>query len=162
MVPATGYNKGEINVPEALHRLQSYVNEFPRLYEKFTPKELLDKQVAGKWSKHEILGHLIDSAINNLRRFTEIQFLPQPYAIIPYQQDELVIVNNYQYLPTEHLIQLWKSLNRQIIYVVEDIPKEKLSLAVVPQYNNDETKTLSWIIVDYVAHLEHHMKQIFS
>ena len=162
MVPAAGYNKGEINVPEALHRLQSYINEFPGLYEKFTPKELLHKQVAGKWSKQEILGHLIDSAINNLRRFTEIQFLPQPYVIMPYKQDELVIVNNYQYLHPEHLIQLWQSLNRQIIFVVEDIPKEKLSLAVIPQYDSSETQTLSWIVVDYVAHLEHHMKQIFS
>jgi hypothetical protein len=162
MVPATGYSRGEINVPEAMHRLEKYISEFPRLYEKFTAKELLHKQFAGKWSKQEILGHLIDSAINNLRRFTEIQFLPQPYVIVPYKQDELVIVNNYQYLPTEHLIQLWQLLNRQIIYVVEDIPKEKLSLAVDPRYDNGETKTLSWIVVDYVAHMEHHMKQIFS
>jgi hypothetical protein len=162
MMPATGYAQGEVNVPEALHRLEGYISEFPVLYQKFSSKELLQKQVAGKWSRQEILGHLIDSAINNLKRFTEAQFLPQPYVITPYQQNELVIVNNYQYLPTEHLLQLWQSLNRQILYVVEDTPKEILSRAIDTKNDNGETKTLSWIIVEYVTHLEHHLKQIFD
>jgi hypothetical protein len=73
-----------------------------------------------------------------------------------------VIVNNYQYLPTEHLLQLWQSLNRQILYVVEDTPKEILSRAIDTKNDNGETKTLSWIIVEYVTHLEHHLKQIFD
>jgi ribosome biogenesis SPOUT family RNA methylase Rps3 len=31
-----------------------------------------------KWSKKQILGHLVDSGINNLQRFTEIQFEEKP------------------------------------------------------------------------------------
>lgn len=40
-----------------------------------------------KWSKKEILGHLIDSGINNLQRFTEIQYESKPYKIRKYKQD---------------------------------------------------------------------------
>jgi hypothetical protein len=119
MVPEAGYNQEEINIPEAMQRLEKHIENLPGMYKRFSVEELIERPAPGKWSKQEILGHLIDSAINNLKRFTEIQFLPQPYHIISYQQNELVIVNNYQYIPVDHLLQLWQSLNRQIIYVAQ-------------------------------------------
>lgn len=114
----------------------------------------------GKWSPQEIMGHLVDSAINNLRRFTEIQFLPQPFTVVGYKQDELVKVNNYQQLPAEHILTLWQQLNRQIIYVIENIPAEKLSIPVIIPPARKET--LEWLISDYVDHMEHHLRQIFG
>ena len=161
MVPAAGYNQGDINIPEAMQRLAEHIASLPSRYNQFSADDLHHKPAPDKWSKQEILGHLIDSAINNLKRFTEIQFLPQPYQIISYQQNELVIVNNYQNIPIEHLLQLWQSLNRQIIHVVHNIPAEKLDYSVDPRYDNKETKTLGWVIADYVAHMEHHFGQVF-
>ena len=58
--------------------------------------EFSRKSSPEKWSKKEILGHLIDSAVNNLQRFTEIQFQDKPYPIQKYDQDQLVIANDYQ------------------------------------------------------------------
>ena len=107
-----------------------------------------------------MLGHLIDSALNNLRRFTEIQFSPAPYIIVSYNQNELVRVNHYQDLPLDHLLELWESLNQQILYVVKQIPAAKLETPVNPQYDNDEMKSLNWVVCDYVAHMEHHLKQL--
>ena len=161
MVPAAGYTGGDINIPKAMESLKHYINDFPGMFNQLNPNEILQRPLPGKWSKKEILGHLVDSAINNLKRFTEIQFLPQPYKIISYQQKELVTVNDYQNIPIEHLLQLWKSLNSQIMYVVQNIPAEKLEFSVDPQYDNKETKTLGWVIADYVAHMEHHMRQVF-
>ena len=162
MIPAAGYTQGEINISLAMQRLEKHIIELPDRYLSFSTEVLVQRPVSGKWSKQEILGHLVDSAINNLKRFTEIQFLPQPYVITSYQQEELVIVNNYQRVHISHLLQLWQSLNRQIVHVVLNIPEEKLNLLVDPQYANRETKTLAWIISDYVAHMEHHFKQVFD
>ena len=162
MVPAAGYSQGEIDIPSSMERLETYINDFPVRLQQFTRQELLERPAEGKWSKQEILGHLIDSAINNLKRFTEIQFEPQPYRIISYKQDLLIPVNKYQELPLEHLLRLWRSLNRQIIYVVQNIPEEKLDFKVDPQYDDKEMKTLGWIICDYVAHMEHHFRQMFE
>ena len=162
MVPAAGYSQGEINMPKAIQRLEAHINDFPRRLQLLSEEELLRRPSADKWSKQEILGHLVDSAINNLKRFTEIQFEPQPYSIISYKQDLLVTVNNYQALPLGHLLQLWQSLNRQIVYVIQNIPAEKLDFKVDPQYENKEIKTLGWIISDYVAHMEHHFRQVFG
>ena len=44
------------------------------------------KPAPNKWSKQEILGHLIDSAVNNHQRFVRTQFQDVPH--IPYDQDQ--------------------------------------------------------------------------
>ena len=156
-----GFFQEAIEVNDAMRRLDSYIGSLQNRINKFSSQEMLRKPAPGKWSKKEILGHLIDSAINNLKRFTEIQFLPQPYSVIAYRQNELVIINDYQNLPLDHLLDLWQALNRQIVFVVKNIAAEKLNYAVDPQYENKEMKTFGWIICDYVAHMEHHFRQIF-
>jgi len=157
-----GFYNEAVNVDSGMKRLEVHIEEVPVLFKGFTDKELLQKPAPGKWSKKEILGHLIDSAINNLKRFTEAQFLPQPYEVVSYQQVELVDVNHYQELPIEHLIALWTVLNRQIVFVVQHIPANKLDYAVDPKYDNGEMKSLGWIICDYVSHMEHHLKQVIA
>jgi len=55
----------------------------------------LDEQIAShkpspsKWSKKELIGHLIDSAHNNLRRFIVAQYEEKP--LIKYAQDYWVL-----------------------------------------------------------------------
>lgn len=157
-----GYVHEFIDVDAAMQQLEVHINKFPAKMKELSKEKLLKRPAPGKWSNQEILGHLIDSAINNLKRFTEIQFLPQPYTVISYKQNELVAVNDYQNLPLPHLLDLWQALNRQIVLVVKKIPIEKLNYPVDPQYDDRELKTLSWIILDYVGHMEHHLRQIFT
>ena len=156
-----GYVQDKLDTDAVMKQLEKHMESFPVNLRQLSSAELLNKPVPGKWSKKEILGHLIDSATNNLKRFTEIQFLPQPYKVISYDQVNLVIVNDYQNLPLDQLLNLWQALNRQIVFVVRNIPAEKMSYPVDPQYENKELKTLSWIICDYVAHMEHHFRQVF-
>ena len=157
-----GYLQTEVDTNAAMQQLEKFIESFPVKLKQFSPGELLKRPAPGKWSRQEILGHLIDSAINNLKRFTDIQFLPQPYTVISYRQDELIAVNDYQNLSLDHLLNLWQGLNRQIMFVVKRIPPDTLKYPVDPQYESKELKTLGWIICDYVAHMEHHFNQIFS
>ncbi len=112
----------------------------------------------GKWSKKEILGHLIDSAINNLQRFTEIQFFPQPYKHRSYKQDELVKANNYQEANLSELLELWISLNKRIVGVIKNIKTEDLELEILLE--NNDIIDLNFLIKDYAIHLEWHVNQI--
>lgn len=48
----------------------------------------------GKWSKKEILGHLIDSAANNHQRFVRLQ-LAQRLELPGYEQEGWVSVQHY-------------------------------------------------------------------
>jgi hypothetical protein len=157
-----GYAAEDIlDVSASMDRLEDHIEAFPIKIKKLSSEELLYRRAEGKWSKKEILGHLIDSAINNLKRFTDAQFSQLPYEVVSYRQVDLVVVNDYQNLPLDHLLGLWQALNIQIVFVVRNIDDEKLNYAVDPQYENGELCTLGWIIVDYVAHMEHHFRQIF-
>jgi hypothetical protein len=146
---------------EVISRLEGHIANVPGKFTALTEEKRLAKPAPGKWSPQEIIGHLIDSALNNLRRFTESQFLPQPFTVIGYQQDNLVMINRYQQLPADHLLALWQMLNRQIVYVIKNVPDEKLAYTVIIA-SKGEPKTLEWLIVDYVDHMEHHLRQIFG
>ncbi|WP_109435421.1 DinB family protein [Aquimarina sp. AU119] len=113
-----------------------------------------------KWSKKEILGHLIDSAIHNLQRFTEVQFEPKPYIVRKYNQNDLVKVNRYQECTIENIVELWGTLNKQIIFVIKNLSTEELNYKI--DIEEDDLKTLDWLIVDYVEHIQHHSKQILN
>ncbi|AEW03273.1 hypothetical protein A4D02_04475 [Niastella koreensis] len=123
----------------ALFQLEKHLQEVPQHFNQFSPEVLLNKPAPGKWSKQEILGHLIDSAINNLKRFTDTQYFPQPYTVIRYQQDDLVIINRYQQLPLEYLLQLWSILNKQIVNIISTIPAEKLPYTVIIPSGDSKT-----------------------
>lgn len=121
-------------------------------------QQLAAKPKPTQWSKKEILGHLIDSARYNLRRFTEIHIKPKPYQIIDYEQDELVIVNDYQRAEPKDLIMLWVGLNRQIIHIIRELNEK--TVQVQAKLPNQKMTNLLFLINDYLDHLEHHVKQI--
>lgn len=144
---------------DTLDRLTTYIDQIPADLSNLPEAQIMNQQ-PGKWSRKEILGHLIDSAINNLKRFTDVQFADGSYLVQAYNQDELVRVNQYQQVPLDHLLILWQSLNRQILVVARAIPLDTLSRPIQFSQVNTEHKTLEWLLNDYVAHLEHHLKTL--
>lgn len=123
----------------------------------------------GKWSKKEIIGHLIDSAANNHARFVRAQRSTH-LVFEGYDQDEWVRVQRYRERRWEDLVRLWQEYNRHIAFVMaatdESVltrPRSRHSLddiafRFVP---SDQPTTLAYLMSDYVDHLEHHLRQIF-
>ena len=118
------------------------------------------KSSTDKWSKNEILGHLIDSAINNLKRFTECQFSNEPYLVTAYNQDELVKLNKYQERKFDDLLKLWCHLNKQIAFIFKDISEEQLKTKI--NLYDLSICDLEFLIEDYITHMKHHLNQIFE
>ena len=141
--------------------LSKYIALFPYHLKHIPEKELKYKPRPEKWSKKEILGHLIDSAVYNLERFSKIRFAPQPFEIIPYPQDDLVKANEYQNGDTNQMLDLWASLNRQILGLWKHYAPKELNLKFRISYT-DQIVDLPWWINDYTEHMEHHFKQIFG
>ncbi|MDI9311084.1 MAG: hypothetical protein QM535_12785 [Limnohabitans sp.] len=113
-----------------------------------------------KWSKKEIVGHLIDSAMNNTRRFTESQFSTETYLVMAYNQDELVKVNKYQEYNTIKLFKLWYRLNKHIAFILKDISEEQLKTKI--NLYDLSICDLEFLIEDYITHLRYHLKQLFE
>ena len=123
-------------------------------------QKLAAKPKPTQWSKKEILGHLIDSARYNLSRFTEIHIKPKPYQVIDYEQDELVLENDYQRAEPKDLTMLWVSLNKQIIQVIKK--QTEKTLQIQAKLPSQETTNLLFLINDYLEHMEYHVKQIID
>ena len=133
--------------------LNENVNYFPTI-----SNEILEDKVPGKWSKREILGHLTDSAIHNLVRFTEINYVEKPYQHRPYNQIDLVNLNQYQTMDIDELTQLWFVINKQIIRIMKSVDNEALDYKIV--LSDGSIIDLKFLMTDYVTHLEHHINQI--
>ncbi|UOQ78775.1 DinB family protein [Hymenobacter sp. 5516J-16] len=123
-------------------------------------QELAEAPSPGRWSRKEILGHLIDSAANNHRRFVLALISPEPLLVQSYDQDAWVRVADYQNAPTDELLHLWTSYNRQLIRLLERVPATAHEFRC--QLDDGYTVTLGWLIEDYAVHLEHHVQQILD
>ncbi|MGI9581921.1 DinB family protein [Chryseobacterium sp. RRHN12] len=132
-------------------------NELQR-FQNISEEEWSYKSSPEKWSKKEIIGHLCDSALTNIRRFVVTQYKENENIV--YDQNFWVKAQNYQNVPTSDLIGLWKSLNYQIVHVVENIPDEALQRTCDTTKTELQRFTLEFIIKDYVDHLQHHLKAI--
>jgi hypothetical protein len=135
--------------------LNENVNYIPTIQ-----NEILDAKNPGKWSKKEVLGHLVDSAIHNLVRFTEINYSEKPYRHRPYNQIDLVNLNQYQKTDIKELTQLWFSINSQIVRIMKSIDENALDYKII--LSDESVIDLRFLMTDYVEHLEHHINQIKS
>lgn len=113
-----------------------------------------------KWSKKELLGHLVDSAASNLRRLVVSQY--EQGTKIVYHQDEWVAYQDYQSANITELKMLWKLLNYQYVRVIQNIPGHKLEYVCDTGKGKIEMRTLAYLITDYLVHLNYHLKQFFD
>lgn len=112
-----------------------------------------------KWSKKEILGHLIDSAANNHQRF--VRAVNQTAGEFPtYDQDEWVRIQRYNEMPWSFLVTFWSAYNNHLSHIIEHIPESAGSSTC--NIGKEEPVILEFVIKDYLQHLQHHLKDILE
>ena len=144
---------------EIIKRLDYLSQAVPIRVKQFSEQEFSAKFL-NHWSRKEILGHLCDSATNNHHRFINIQFESQPFVVPPYNQNNWVLIQDYQGIPTCEIVELWTTLNRQIVRVISKISEEKL--LYLCDIGDNKTITLGELIHDYLRHIDHHLRQILG
>ncbi len=113
----------------------------------------------GKWSKKEILGHLIDSAANNHQRFVRAQ-LASRIELPGYAQEDWVACQAYQARGWQELIRLWEAFNRHLAHLIARV--SEASLGAECRIGDSAPVTLEFIMRDYLRHLRHHLQQILD
>ncbi len=143
-------------IEQAVARLHFLLSAIPPLLHAADGESFLLKPAPDKWSKQQILGHLIDSACNNHQRFVRIQFEDEP--VIFYDQNNWNQHSYYQNRDKRQLVIFWEVYNMQLLQLITCIPDNLLQRK--GRAKNAEPATLAWYINDYVAHLEHHLHQL--
>ena len=141
------------NVIQALSLL---LEEVPRKIREIPMEEINLKPAPEKWSKKEIIGHLCDSCYNNLQRIIRVQYENKPFII--YNQDEWVKNQDYQNRDITDVLDLWLSLHKQFIHALDKFPENHLKSII----DWGDEVTAQYVIVDYLDHQNHHLKQIFG
>ena len=119
--------------------------------------EAAQKSLPDSWSKKEILGHLLDSAVNNHHRFVRAQQV-EVLTFPAYDQPHWVNSQGYQERPWLELVDLWRLYNRHLAHVINLIPAEKL--AVVCVIGSNEPVTLGYLAEDYLVHMRQHLEEL--
>lgn len=121
-----------------------------------------------KWSKKQIIGHLIDSAYNNHQRFLSAH--NQDNLIFQgYDQEAWVALNDYQNRSQEEVLNTWRVANQHLAHLIGGISDDLLNhktrthnFHIIGMNRPDEgsLSSLAYLIWDYIFHVEHHLNQI--
>lgn len=139
-------------------QLNKILEEVPAKLRAFNEDEFSSRPQPGKWSRKEIIGHLIDSATNNHHRFIRAQFDDKPRIL--YDQEKWNEHGCYAQMDGNHLITFWELYNRHLVELIRMIPSSLLERECM--MGDGTTRTIRWLFEDYVRHLEHHLRQIFD
>ena len=112
---------------------------------------------AGRWTRKQILGHLLDSAANNRQRFVRAS-LEGSYVGPSYAQDGWVAAHGYAHLSWKTLVEWWNVQHDILMHVVERIPEERMNALCT--VGDEAPVTLRFLIEDYTRHQFHHFDQM--
>ncbi len=128
------------------------------------------RPAGGGWCIREVIGHLLDSACNNHRRFIINQAADAGTLLIidPYDQADWNSLQHYADRPAADLLAFWAAYNRHLAHVIAAIPDDvlnrprgpiaRLGSLYIP--TPDADATIGYLAADYVAHLRHHLDQV--
>ncbi len=135
---------------EAIEHLRFAVDKLPGALSGLSQDESEQRPALDRWSKKEVVGHLIDSASNNHQRFVRGQIAPgQDFP--GYDQERWVSIQGYQAASWPALIALWQAYNTHLLHVAECMTPE--GQRATCRVNGGPEVSLAMLFVDYVDHL---------
>ena len=137
-------------------QLESIISNYAPQLQALDEATFSFKPSPAKWSGKELIGHLIDSAQSNIRRFVVAQYEERPHIV--YAQDNWVAAADYQNYPVADLIDLWILVNKHMVRILKNISPEAARREVL----TEELHTIEWLAEDYNKHLLYHLHQVLK
>jgi Mycothiol maleylpyruvate isomerase N-terminal domain len=118
----------------------------------------------GEWSANELVGHLVDSALNNYQRIIRAQIIEHLDStgvlhFPPYAQAQWVDRGGYRNQPWFDLLDLWVAVNKQLCAALRNFDPTAID---VPLSIGGEPPVPIASALDYVEHLQNHVTDLLS
>jgi hypothetical protein len=144
---------------ELAEHLATLTESASALGSRLSEQEWREPYASGKWTRIQVLGHLVDSAAHNHQRFARALH-EESIAAPGYDGDAQVRVQHYADAPVPVLAETWRAYNQLLSFVLMQIPaNQEQTPCCIGQF---ESITLRELAFDYVAHLEHHVRQMLK
>ncbi len=112
----------------------------------------------------QILGHLIDSASNNIHRTVHLQYRESPVEFPNYatfgNNDRWIAIQDYQTEDWQLMVALWKYSNLHLAHVYSRMNPDKLEAEWIA--GPGRHITLRGMAGEYVPHLKLHLDEIMG
>jgi hypothetical protein len=144
------------------HEIQKLIEEWePRLIA-LSERIILERRNIQNRNIKQILGHLVDSASNNMHRIIHLQYQPSPLNFPDYanlgNNDRWIAIQKYQEENWRNLIQLWKYSNLHFIHIIQNIDPSKLENVWISALG--QNVSLKEMVHYYLKHFKLHLGEI--
>ncbi len=147
---------------EQENEILSILNEWEEKLLKLNDIQITQKRNQQNRTIKQIVGHMIDSATNNIHRIVHLQYQENPCHYPDYanlgNNDRWIAIQNYNDASWYDLVQLWKYSNIHIVHVIKNIKTECLDNIWVSALN--QKISLKAMVIDYPRHLKLHINEI--
>jgi hypothetical protein len=144
---------------ERAERLARLIATVPPRLVGLPDSQVSQKPQAGRWSRKEILGHLIDSAANHHQRLVRAA-ITTGTQFPSYEQERWVATQAYGTEPWPDVVNLWLLLNRHLVHVFRNLPEDAWEHEC--RIGEGAPMPVSAIVDGYLEHLENHLQQILA
>lgn len=151
-----GTEVGLLDPVELGERLAAVVRQALPWLEALTDAKASISEKPGKWCAKEVVGHLTDSAVNNLARIVRLQIEINP-DLPGYEQVAWVSLQHYAEQEWVKVLAVWAALNEHLAWTVKHAGRAELAKTGTVAGG---TLTLGFLIEDYIAHMEHHLRAL--
>lgn len=147
------------NFSDLRNEIAELVTEWEMKLLELPEKTLSNNRNSQNRTIKQILGHLVDSAVNNHHRIVRLQYTSN--LVFPdYRQDNdtWIKIQDYQNEDWEFLVSFWKSYNMHMIHIIKNVNSDCLKNTWKDFEGTVET--LESIITGCLSHLNLHINEI--
>lgn len=147
------------SIKKASRKIEELISDWENVLLNLTEEQITIKRNAQKRNIKQILGHLIDSSVNNHHRLVRLQYLKRLF-FPDYQPDNdtWIHIQNYENRDWKTLVQFWKAYGLHISYIMNQVNENDLDNLWTDGFI--KPVSLEEIIIGFSKHFELHLNEI--
>ena len=145
-----------------INSLKQLIFEWEPKLLNFSQEIITERRNSQNRNIKQIVGHMIDSASNNIHRIVHLQYCENPLIFPNYathgNNNRWIAIQNYENEDWSNMVHLWKYLHLHIAHVMSNVDPSKLKNEWL--HNNKDGISLKKMVIDFLRHFQLHIDEI--